>query len=160
MISGGPSRGPTHEFTNHIFPTKLNRIISKSLRGNYSNREIFMWTLQKNFPVALSLLRKRGTFRRLLCFRKVFSECQVCAHEEREMFYFVFYFFAVLLFKSSNHEPRHIWRCTHASIHARTLPRTHEDTHASIIALITREETLFLYRFIGVPYFRHHFLRM
>ena len=37
-------------------------------------------------------LRTRSTFCRLLCFWKVFLECQVYAHDEREMFYFIFNF--------------------------------------------------------------------
>ena len=37
-------------------------------------------------------LRTRSTFCRLLCFWKMFSECQVCAHDKREMFYSIFYF--------------------------------------------------------------------
>ena len=99
-------------------------------------------------------LRTHSTFRRFLCFRKVFSECQVCAHTEPEMFYFYFLFFVVLLFKSFNRT----WRCTHASTHARTLPCTHGRTHTYFIALITWEGNCFYIALSGYPTFGTIFL--
>ena len=83
------------------------------------------------------VLRTRSTFRRSLCFWKVFLECGISLVS------------SVLFFT-----------CIHARMDALTGARTHGRMHASFIALITREDknTVFISLYLGtllsVPFSR------
>ena len=91
-------------------------------------------------------LRRRSTFRYLLCFRKVFLECGMSV---------LFFTFLVLLnvFFLLHH-------CVHSRAHALTVACTHNDTRALIISLITPEDenTVFISLYLGtllsVPFSR------
>ena len=103
--------------------TTFYTTIAMIIDANLISQNLTIKNPGRNKPNFLLLLRTRSTFRRLLCFRKVFLECQVCAHDEREMFCFVFYLFLLCCCLNPP--------TTNAGTRggARTLPRTHGRSH-------------------------------
>ena len=125
--------------SNLYTPFEANIMITLS---DFSIKELtqihLSWTIWYIYNTYFKQFALR-TFRHLLCFWREFSERGISLHCG-----FAFYFFCPLYFFLYI-----------ASLYAHTRGRTHTWTHGRVNHCTTRRtKTMFLYRFLEIPYFR------